>query len=236
MSSILSDSLAWVKDLPSADFVYSFVCAAGALDITHPAGPTLFRTYDVGENKTYNCTIWEAVRATSATPAVFKRIHIGPPSSQVEYVSAAFGCNNPVKQVVAEAVRVFGEKKRVACIVSIGTGQTGSINLATPQAIQKGLPNDLVTVLTEIAMDSGITAEEMSYKYRYATGIYHRFNVDRGLKSVSLYDWKQLGNVRAHTANYMKLELVHRGLDEVVEALRQVSSHQTYEVGQLGNG
>jgi len=41
-----------------------FVCALGAPNITHSTGPTLFRTYDVPKNKEYNCTIWQAARAS----------------------------------------------------------------------------------------------------------------------------------------------------------------------------
>ena len=90
--------------------VASFACATGAPDITHASGLSLFPFLRCGEKQgVYNCTIWEAGRATSAAPTFFKRIKIGPTGSGVEYVDAGLGCNNPVKQVVAEAARVFGE-------------------------------------------------------------------------------------------------------------------------------
>ncbi len=77
----------------------------------------------MAKSKEYNCRIWEAARATSAAPTFFKRIEIGPSGSGIEYVDAGLGCNNPIKQVIEEAVRVFGEDSEVACIVSIGAGQ-----------------------------------------------------------------------------------------------------------------
>ena len=49
-------------------------------------------------------------------------------------MDAGIGCNNPVKQVIAEAARVFGEDVPIAGIVSIGTGQSGSVGLAKPDA------------------------------------------------------------------------------------------------------
>ena len=68
--------------------VSRFVCAVGSSDIGHAAGPTLFRTYEVTKNGSYNCKIWEAARATTAAPTFFKRIKIGSLASGVEYVDA----------------------------------------------------------------------------------------------------------------------------------------------------
>lgn len=212
----------------------SFVCATGASDVTHPSGPTLFRSYEVAKNKEYNCYIWEAGRATSAAPTFFKRITIGPRGSGVEYVDAGLGCNNPVKQVIAEAARVFGENAQVACVVSIGTGQSGSVGYTRPDAFQKWLPIKLINVLQEIATDSGKTAEEMEQKYKNLPGIYHRLDVDRGLQSVSLDEWKRLGDVRLHTKNYTKLELVDKRIDRIVGTLVG-SSCETCEIGRLSS-
>ena len=213
----------------------SFVCAVGTSDVTHAAGPTLFRSYDVAKNKEYNCTIWEAARATSAAPTFFKRIKIGPPGSGVEYVDAGIGCNNPVKQIIAEAARVFGDDAPVAGIVSIGTGQSGNVGLAKPDAFQKLIPSDLIKVLKEIATDSGRVAEEMEQKYKNVPGLYNRLDVDRGLQSVSLDEWKRLGEVREHTKNYMRLEVNDKRIDNVVGVLNGSFSHHTRTVGELGS-
>ena len=208
------------------------MCAVGTSDITHPAGPTLFRSYDVAKNKGYNCEIWEAARATSAAPTFFKRIKIGPSGSGIDYVDAGIGCNNPIKQVIAEAARVFGEEASVGCIVSIGTGQSGSVGLAQPDTFQNWLPTDLIKTLKEIATDSGRTTEEMELRYKDIPGLYNRFDVDRGLHSVSLAEWKQLGRVREHTKNYMRLEVINKRVDDVVRALCGLSDH-TYKAGNL---
>ena len=100
----------------------SFVCAVSSLDVTYPAGPTCFRTYDVLK-KSYNCEIWEAVRAILAAPTFFSAIEIGPPASKIRYMDAGLGYNNPVKQVAAEAATIFGSEAPVICVLSIGTGQ-----------------------------------------------------------------------------------------------------------------
>ena len=208
------------------------MCAVGTSDITHPAGPTLFRSYDVAKNKEYNCEIWEAARATSAAPTFFKRIKIGPSGSGIDYVDAGIGCNNPTKQVIAEAARVFGEEAPIGCIVSIGTGQSGSVGLAQPDTFQNWLPTDLIKGLKEIATDSGRIAEEMESRYKDIPGLYNRFDVDRALNLVSLAEWKQLGTVREHTKNYMRLEVIDRRVDHVVRALCRLSD-QICKAGNL---
>src|ERR1700690_2286849 len=97
-----------------------FVCAMPAL---HTSSPRIFRTYEVRSNQSYNCEIWEAARATSAAPTFFKRIRIGEKGLEEEFVDGGLGCNNPIRQVLEEAEIAFGPGRRIACIVSIGTGQ-----------------------------------------------------------------------------------------------------------------
>ena len=211
----------------------SFVCAAGTSDPFHPAGPTLFRSYDVPKNKEYNCTIVEAARATSAAPTFFKRIKIGPEGSGIDYIDAGLGCNNPVKEVLAETIRVFGDEAPVACIVSIGTGQSDSVGLAQPDAFQKWLPTDLIKILKIIATDSGRVTEEMKQRFKNTPWLFNRLDVDRGLHSVSLAEWKELGKVRELTQNYMKMGIINTQVDNVVSALCGQSIDQTCKAGDL---
>ena len=211
----------------------SFVCAAGTADPYNPAGPTLFRSYDVPKNKEYNCMIWEAARATSAAPTFFKRIKIGPEGSGIDYIDAGLGCNNPIKEVLAETVRVFGDEAPVACIVSIGTGQSDSVGLAQPDAFQKWLPTKLIDLLKRIATDCGRVTEEMEQRYENTPWLFNRLDVDRGLRSVSLAEWKELGRVRELTQNYMRMGAINTRIDNVVSALCGQSIDQTCKAGDL---
>jgi hypothetical protein len=52
----------------------AFVGAVPANNIEYPR---LFRTYSVRENASANCKSWEAARATTAAPRIFKGIDIG---------------------------------------------------------------------------------------------------------------------------------------------------------------
>ena len=90
-------------------------------------------------------------------------------------------------------------------------------------------------MLKEIATDSGRVAEEMEQKYKNAPGLYNRLDVDRGLESVSLDEWKRLGDVRAYTKNYMRLEVIDRRIDNVVRVLNGSFSHQIRTAEELGS-
>src|SRR5258705_4764506 len=76
---------------------YSFVCAVPA---GHMAHPTLFRSWAASKNPTFDCTIVEAVRATSADPTLFKGIDIGQQNLKVRYLDGGLRCNNPVRYVL----------------------------------------------------------------------------------------------------------------------------------------
>ncbi len=166
---------------------------------------------------------------------IFKRIKIGTPTSGIEYVDAGLGCNNPIKQVIAEAGRVFGDGMQLACIVSIGTGQKESTGYTKPDAFQKLLPTRLIKILKDIATNSGRVAEETNQEYRNKPGVYYRLDVDRGLQSIALDEWKRLGHVRATTKNYMKLANVDEQVDHIVEALTGFVSCETNELEKPGS-
>jgi hypothetical protein len=103
-----------------------------------------------------------------------------------------------------------------------------------PDVFQRWLPVGIVKILERIATDSERTAEEMSQMARNSSGLYHLPDVDRDLNSVSLDEWMGLGDVRAHTKNYMKLEGISRCIDDVVNALSRPSDFPTQALGQLG--
>jgi hypothetical protein len=135
--------------------------------------------------------------------------------------------------VTAEAAQVFGENAQVACIVSIGTGHSAIAGHVGSDASRKRLPYILTKNIERMAADSEKAAVEMNERYRNVPGIYHRLDVNRGLQSISLDEWKRLGEVRGHTQDYMRLDNINQRINEVVNALTGSSSYQTYKAGQL---
>ncbi|KAF8586138.1 FabD/lysophospholipase-like protein [Ramaria rubella] len=193
----------------------TFVCTRTALSMRGP--PRLFRTYKTPKYPTFNCTIWEASRATSASPPFFKRIVIGQPGSSEHYIDGGIGCNNPIKQVLEEAAVIFPARK-VACIISIGTIGTGhpqTIGISTPSLFQQVLPLDIIRVLQSISTDYVQSAQ----RFQSIPNVYIRFNVEQGLQGVGLSQWEQLHEVTTHTGQYIRNVEVNQKLDIAVAAI-----------------
>lgn len=83
--------------------------------------PALLRTYPSRAESApdYNCTIWQAGRATSATLSAFKPITIG----QNTFLDEGSGRYNPAQQVLEEAhINEFPDDD-IGVFVSVGTGK-----------------------------------------------------------------------------------------------------------------
>ena len=180
----------------------------------NPQIPCLFRTYQAPKYPAPNCTIWEAVRATSAAPAFFKRIVIdGEP-----YVDGGMGCNNPVQQVLQEAELMFPDGQ-VACIISIGNGQAQTISIPKPGWSQGMLPLTAVDAMQRIATDCVESAQVAARRFEGTPGTYFRFNVEQGLQEVGLEQWERLEELSALTGNYIRMADVDPRLDAAVASI-----------------
>lgn len=83
--------------------------------------PALLRTYPSRAESapSYNCTIWQAGRATSATLAAFKPITIG----QNTFLDEGSGRYNPAQQVLEEAHISEYPNDDIGVFISVGTGK-----------------------------------------------------------------------------------------------------------------
>jgi predicted acylesterase/phospholipase RssA len=217
-----------LKSLAHHNIFRSFVCAVAAKNIGFP---TLFRSYRVPGGDT-NCQIWQAARATSAAPTFFKRIKIGRKNAEIEYIDGAMGCNNPVQQLLDEAHRIY-ESHPVDCILSVGTGRAQTVGLPEPDTFQRLLPTDTITVLKRLATDTERTAREFEKRFRYIPGVYFRLNVEQGMQSITLEEWKKLGEVTTHTAQYLQEAKVRQEVDNMVNILAQTRASSSVTVAEL---
>jgi predicted acylesterase/phospholipase RssA len=164
--------------------------------------PILFRTYEHPSN--VECTIWEAARATTATPTFFEPIKIGDLS--IRYIDGGVGLNNPIDQLRKEAEAQF-EVCGVACIVSIGCGQKPVIKIKKrsyfSQALQTSHPKDIVKVCAELVADSEEAHDRTGAYFAKQPGVYFRFSVNKDA-GVGMEEWKKLEDVAATTTNYME--------------------------------
>lgn len=147
----------------------------------------LFRTYQSAE-ESYNLTIWEACRATSAAPLFFEAIEVGK-SPLVKFVDGGLGKNNPVNLVVREA-RSLWPTRPFAVVVSLGTGK--------PQMKPVGTKaTEVIATCIRLAIDAENTTREFREQQPHMVQMhkYFRFNVEQGLQGVGMEEWKTLGSI-----------------------------------------
>jgi predicted acylesterase/phospholipase RssA len=176
------------------------------------SSPRIFRTYMVRENRSYNCPIWQAARATSAAPTFFRRIRVGEKGLEEEFVDGGLGCRNPIKQVLEEAEAAFGSGQRVACIISIGNGGGDVNELKPPDTFPTALP-----LLQNIATACELVAEDIGKRFKNVPNVYFRFNVGPGLEDLAL---ENFATVAQHTSQYTMTSTVHHRINAAVEAIR----------------
>ncbi|KAF4452130.1 Acyl transferase/acyl hydrolase/lysophospholipase [Fusarium austroafricanum] len=153
--------------------------------------PTLFKTYDTSASLD-GCTIWQVARATSAATTFFKSIQVG--RDDIEFIDAGFGYNNPCEVLIRETKNHFPERKEML-VLSIGTG-LGDV------ASIKDTRTSILKALKKMATTSKKVALSLDEQFG-ESGMYYRFNVDRGLEDISLSDWESTSTILSHTHNYL---------------------------------
>lgn len=169
---------------------------------------SLFRNYSSPIQKSYGPTVAEALRAAWAIPGLISPAKVGP--LQEEIVSATNGFNNPVREVIEEAYRVFGPDRKISCFLSLGSGKRGAISLENTQS------NAHQTISAQIVSDSENIAEEMQ-KRLGRLGIYYRLSVDEGLEGPRPYRGS-FGTISSHTDVYMARFTASKVLDYCLNA------------------
>ncbi|SLM34571.1 Tetratricopeptide-like helical domain [Lasallia pustulata] len=179
-----------------------FVCAT-----RHEAAnrtPARLRSYEatrlgVGDR----ATISGAALATSAATTFFDPVTIGTRT----YADGAFGANNPVEEVLAEAKDIWSPKKDnvgelVKCFVSIGTGVPGMTPIAS------GAWKLMSQTLVEISTETEKTAENFRRRHgeMFKEKRVFRFNVQKGLEQVGLEEYEKQGIIETVTDLYMESE------------------------------
>ncbi|KAL1888328.1 hypothetical protein Cpir12675_006217 [Ceratocystis pirilliformis] len=152
--------------------------------------PTLFTTYDDSTSFS-GSKIWEVARATSAAITFFKSIKVG--RDEVEFIDAGFGHNNPCEALIEETKKEYPGREMT--ILSIGTGLGDVIEIKDKRI-------SIIKALASMATTSKAAALRLQNKYS-GIGGYYRFNVENGLKDITLSDWKQASKISSHTRNYL---------------------------------
>ncbi|KAG0647789.1 Patatin phospholipase domain-containing 8 [Hyphodiscus hymeniophilus] len=162
----------------------------------------LLRSYTtwVASEENYDCFIWEAARATSAAPLFFESTKLE--ASSATFVDGGLHLNNPITEVINEAESLWPGAPHKS-IVSIGTGWIDVKGLDVSQL----KCHNVVKTCIDLALNSNKEAQKFirgnKGKDLAEAGIYHRFDVDRGIETVSLDQWQKMDEVDAFTQAYL---------------------------------
>jgi len=208
MQSVGFDRATKLLSFPTNN-TFSVLYTASSADLGHPIP---LRTYS-GRGRSLNPTIVEATCATIATPAFFSPVVIGPRMRQQNFVGGPWCANNPTRELLKEATNAFGKDRRVAQILSIGSGRPKVL------AVDSLATTDNVRRLAEvIGMNCEMVAKELSTRL-FSADAYLRLNVDRGMESVQIDDWNGLGVIEGHTNAYLETTAVAEALEASLRRL-----------------
>ncbi|CAE6451837.1 unnamed protein product [Rhizoctonia solani] len=196
-----------------------FVCA---LQSANAQGGSNIRTYgDDGETSGF--TIWEAIRATTATPVLFKPLVFKKGQINMEYIGAEAGHNNPISDLLDEAEREFPDRT-IGFILSLGTGQRNVIQLPRAGLVAKLQLLKVVNLIQEMASDCERTHQTVGNRFLSFPNTYFRFNVDQGMRGIGIEEWANQNDILAHTYAYMKRSEVGARIDSAVASFRGSST------------
>lgn len=179
---------------------------------------SLIRSYEAFGQAPTPCTIVEAARATTAAPTFFKRAVITVQGVNRTYMDGGLAQNNPCDVVLQEASRLFPGRK-LACVVSLGTGKLPTIHIPKRGFIQRLIPVEVARAMAGIATDTEQTHQDLQRRFKSRPDVYFRFNVDEGMQGVRLDEWDKLDEVASHTEKYLDSEDVRPKLERVVKSL-----------------
>ena len=174
--------------------------------------PVLLRSYDSRKEPPpeFNCTIWQAGRATSATGLAFKPIQIG----QSVFIDEGSGRYNPSPQVLEEAAINEWPGRDVGVFVSIGTGKRPGGTNGKQNEWWEGFVGGSIGAFAEarrrlIAKIEGCedTHIQMMNFELAKRGVpmenYCRLNVEVGVGEFGMNEWDRLSDMTIGTRRYL---------------------------------
>ncbi|RAH85574.1 FabD/lysophospholipase-like protein [Aspergillus japonicus CBS 114.51] len=196
-----------------------FVCVRSTQAMEHARLFCSYRTYRAGDDP--DLTVWQAARAVTAHPGLFKPVRIGGE----EFVDGSLGTKNPCRLLLDEARRLFGgERRPVGCVLSLGAGKPPPVQLGRPGLFQRLLPTKIVSVVEALSFEAETVAQDLEGRFEKSPGVYFRFNVGErvagvGMAGVGMADWERLSEVESQTVDYLAAFEVENTVLRAAEAL-----------------
>jgi hypothetical protein len=186
--------------------------------------------FPVSEDE-FAITIWEAARATSASPMYFDPVNIYRSGEQL--LDGGLGANNPIREVVQAAQKIWPQgvvRDRIGCLVSIGTGNRDRAAKSTSMISAF----NFIGTLVNLAIDTEAIADSFLQENRnmFVDNRYFRFTVARGLDSIALDETNELGSIKGHTRVYLESAVVDQQLSYAADQLARIQNKPTTLVSE----
>lgn len=193
---------------------------------------TLLRSYDSRKEPApeFNCTIWQAGRATSATAVAFKPIQIG----QSVFIDEGAGKYNPSPQILDEAVINEWPGRDLGVFVSIGTGKRpASTSNRNQHEWWEGFMGGGIGEFAEARrrLISKIEGCEDTHQYMLNEHLpkrgvnrdnYYRLNVEVGVGEFGMNEWQRLADISTSTRRYLAKGEVKRMNEDAAAKLGKI--------------
>ena len=201
----------------------------------------LLRSYDSRKEPPpeFNCTIWQAGRATSAIGLAFKPIQIG----QSVFIDEGSGKYNPAPQILDEAVVNEYPGRELGVFVSIGTGKRPGGTTHRQQEWWEGFVGGGIGDFAEarrrlIAKIEGCedTHQYMLKEHLAKRGVkpenYYRLNVEVGVGEFGMNEWSRVADISTSTKRYINKPETQRIINEAGAKMARIERakrrHATY--------
>lgn len=172
----------------------------------------LLRSYDSRREPPpeFDCTIWQAGRATSATGLAFKPIQIG----QHHFIDEGHGTYNPSPQILDEAIVNEWPGRDVGVFISVGTGKRPAGTNNRQHEWWEDFFGDALGTFAEARrrLITKIEGCEDIHNDMLRTHLakrnvnkdnYFRLNVEVGVGEFGMNEWNRLADISTNTRQYL---------------------------------
>jgi hypothetical protein len=172
----------------------------------------LLRSYDSRREPPpeFDCTIWQAGRATSATGLAFKPIQIG----QHVFIDEGSGTYNPAPQILDEAIVNEWPGREVGVFISVGTGKRPAGTNNRQHEWWEDFFGDALGTFAEarrrlISKIEGCEdihnemLRDRLAKRNVSKDNYFRLNVEVGVGEFGMNEWNRLADISTNTRQYL---------------------------------
>ena len=196
--------------------------------------PTIFRSYECGGEDKTKCEIWEAARATTAAPGVFNPAKIRVGIKEEHFIDGAVKWNNPSRQVLSEAEALYGPRRQLGCMVSLGTGiRPPALSRKEKGRIINYSLSEMKTMTLNYLTDPEPPHRTLKTLLKGHTNSYFRFSVpaEEGEEKIRIFEYEKMESLKWATQQYLKRGDVSQMIDQLVEIL----CHKHYTDLTLGS-